>query len=147
VTRVDFYILQDVDASAACRFACRLAVKALGSGNRVHIHTDPEAAAEMDELLWHYPEQRFIPHEREQAASALGAPLSAPLRIGTTPPAEADGVLINLASAIPTFFGRFERVAEIIVGANRPAGRERYKFYRDRGYPLFDHHLDDWEVA
>jgi DNA polymerase III subunit chi len=148
VTRVDFYILQDVDANAACRFACRLAVKALAGGNPVHIHTDPEAAAEMDELLWHYPEHRFVPHELDQAGKArLETPLSTPLLIGSNPPAEADGVLINLASAIPTFFGRFERVAEIIVGANRPAGRERYKFYRDRGYPLFDHHLDDWEVA
>ena len=57
------------------------------------------------------------------------------------------GRLINLASGIPTFFGRFPRVAEVIVEANRAAGRERYRFYRDRGFPLFDHRLDDWEAA
>jgi DNA polymerase III subunit chi len=145
VTRVDFYILQDVDASAACRFACRLALRALAGGNRVHIHTDPEAVAEMDELLWHFPEHRFVPHDT--APNGVAPSPAAPVLIGAETPAEADGVLINLASAIPTFFGRFERVAEIIVGATRQTGRERYKYYRDRGYPLFDHHLDDWEAA
>ena len=38
-------------------------------------------------------------------------------------------------------------VAEIVVDATRDSGRDRYKFYRDRGFPLFDHHLDDWEAA
>jgi DNA polymerase III subunit chi len=164
VTRVDFYILQDVDASAAWRFACRLAVKAVGSGNCVHIHAEAAVAAEVDELLWHYPEHRFIPHGCERPAGADGspveavarerssdtpahAPLPAPVVIGWSIPANADGVLINLAGEIPSFFGRFERVAEIIVGANRDAGRDRYKFYRDRGYPLFHHDLDDWEAA
>lgn len=142
MTRVDFYILQDVDLAAAQRFACRLAVKALSSGHRVHVHADHrEAAAELDELLWHYPEHRFVPHAREDAGT------SAPLVLGWTPPAEPDGVLINLAGEIPTFFGRFERVAEIVVGATRAQGRDRYKFYRDRGYPLFHHELDDWEAA
>ncbi|MCZ6854116.1 MAG: DNA polymerase III subunit chi, partial [Gammaproteobacteria bacterium] len=58
-----------------------------------------------------------------------------------------DDVLINLSDHVPTFFGRFERVAEIVVGETTNRGRERYQFYRDRGYPLFDHHLDDWEAS
>ncbi|MFU8814649.1 MAG: DNA polymerase III subunit chi [Pseudomonadales bacterium] len=148
MTRVDFYILQDVDLSAAWRFACRLSAKAVGGGHRVHIHADPAAVAEVDELLWHFPQDRFLPHARadERPATSTAAPI-APLIIGSTPPDEADGVLINLADHIPTFFGRFERVAEIVVGANRGEGRDRYKFYRDRGYPLFHHELDDWEAA
>jgi DNA polymerase III subunit chi len=48
---------------------------------------------------------------------------------------------------VPTFFGRFERVAEIIVQDRRDVGRDRYRFYRDRGYPLFHHELDEWEAA
>lgn len=144
MTRVDFYILQDVDLNAACRFACRLAIKAVGNGSHVHVHADAaDAAAEIDELLWHYPEHRFLPHAREDAVDAPRAPVV----IGWNPPAAPDGMLINLASEIPTFFGRFERVAEIVVDANRDAGRNRYKFYRDRGYPLFHHDLDDWEGA
>lgn len=144
MTRVDFYVLQDVDLAAAHRFACRLAAKAVTTGNRVHIHNDDQtAAAELDEMLWHYPEHRFIPHASE--GSTLATP--SPLLLGWNPPADPDGVLINLASEIPTFFGRFDRVAEIVVEATRDTGRERYKFYRDRGYPLFHHELEDWEAA
>jgi DNA polymerase-3 subunit chi len=144
MTRVDFYILQDVDLAAAHRFACRLAAKAITTGTAVHIHADDQrAAAELDEMLWHYPEHRFIPHACE--ASTL-AP-SSPLRLGWSQPANPDGVLINLASEIPNFFGRFDRVAEIVVEATRDLGRDRYKFYRDRGYPLFHHELEDWETA
>jgi DNA polymerase-3 subunit chi len=146
VTRIDFYILQDVDLNARCRFACRLAVKAVAGGNPVHLHVDDAgAAAELDELLWNYPEHRFIPHDIQEALNA-GRP-RAPVVVGWQTPADPDGVLVNLAAEIPTFFGRFQRVAEIVVDENRQAGRDRYKFYRDRGYPLFHHDLDDWEAA
>lgn len=144
MTRVDFYILQDVDVDAARRFACRLAVKAMAGGHGVHLHVDDEAAAEdLDGLLWDYPEHRFVPHARQDDATLSRAPVV----IGWQTPARPDGVLVNLSAEIPTFFGRFDRVAEIVVGANRDAGRDRYKFYRDRGFPLFHHELDDWEAA
>lgn len=146
MTRVDFYILQDVDLGAAHRFACRLVAKAIGGGVPVHLHVDDAAAAaDLDDLLWNYPEQRFLPHA-VQGETAAG-PLAAPVVVGWELPAEPDGVLVNLASEVPTFFGRFDRVAEIVVDEVRARGRDRYKFYRDRGYPLFDHHLDDWETA
>ena len=143
MTRVDFYVLQDVDQMAAHRFACRLALKAMTAGNAVHLHTDDAAAAnEVDDLLWQYPEQRFIPHDREDALTG-----AARVVVGWNPPPAPDGLLINLASTVPTFFGRFERVAEIVVQARAADMRSRYRFYRDRGYPLFDHRLDDWEAA
>jgi len=143
MTRVDFYILQDVDQNAAHRFACRLALKALTTGNPVHVHMDDQAAGrELDELLWQYPEHRFVPHECEDTRTG-----AAGLVIGWSPPSTPDGLLINLACEVPTFFGRFERVAEIIVQDSRDIGRDRYRFYRDRGYPLFHHELDEWETS
>lgn len=146
MTRVDFYILQDVDLAAAHRFACRLTAKALAGGQSVHVHLDgPEAAAELDELMWNYPEHRFLPHSVQAADGAVAH--GAPVLLGWDVPVNPDGVLINLASDIPTFFGRFPRVAEVVVDANRAAGRERYRFYRDRGFPLYSHNLDDWEAA
>lgn len=152
MTRIDFYILEDVELDAMQRFACRLAAKAVTAGHGVHIHTtDAAGAAVVDELLWEYPEQRFIPHAIvPQTASKEGQPaaemLPAPVTLGWGEPTDIDGVLINLSNEIPAFFGRFDRVAEIIVRTTRDQGRERYRFYRDRGYPLFDHKLDDWEA-
>lgn len=142
MTRVDFYVLQDVDLGAASRFACRLAAKAVTGGHRVHVHTaSADAAAELDELLWHYPEHRFLPHAREDGDDAGQAPLV----VGWSTPSHHDGVLINLCAEVPAFFGRFDRVAEIVVGETRDSGRDRYRFYRDRGFPLHHHELDDWE--
>ena len=52
-------------------------------------------------------------------------------------------MLINLALAPPPFFSRFERLAEIVgaEAADAAAGRERYRFYRERGYELRTHNL------
>lgn len=143
MTRVDFYLLKDLDIDALQRFACRLALKGLGSGQQVHIHTDSaEASAAFDGLLWEYPAQRFVPHE----VLKDNAPSNGPITIGHSAPGDRDGFLINLASDIPEFFARFDRVAEIIVEDNKKTGRDHYKHYRDRGYPLHHHELDDWEA-
>lgn len=142
MTRVDFYILQDVDITAMQRFACRLACKAVDSGQQVVVHAaDENSARAFDALLWEYPEQRFLPHGIERTPEAEGAPVV----VSWGEPKRYDGVLINLTPGVPDFFGRFERVAEIVVGSSRDEGRARYQFYRDRGFPLYHHELDDWE--
>ncbi len=144
MTQVDFYVLKDVDMDARQRFACRLISKAFASGAQVMLHHNSRAAAEaVDDMLWHYPEQRFLPH------GLLGteAAEQAPVVLCWEDPGRYDGVLVNLTDEVPGFFARFDRIAEIIVAENREAGRERYRYYRERGYPLFHHELDDWEAA
>jgi len=142
MTRVDFYILDDQTADASMRFACRLGLKAYLAGNPVHVHVDSEARAlEIDELMWDYPKHRFLPHEIVQADKEP----KSPIQIGHEPPHHQAGLLINLSTEVPRFFGRFDRVAEIIVGNAREEGRTRYAHYRDRGYPLHHHELSDWE--
>ena len=144
MTRVDFYVLKDVDLIAMQRFAARLALRAAGAGHGVHLHlASAEDVKSVDELLWAYPPDRFLPHQC-LAPGSHQRPI-APVSLGYDCPADCDGVLINLAPGVPEFFARFDRVAEIIVGANRDDGRSRYKHYRDRGYPLHHHELDDWE--
>jgi len=62
---------------------------------------------------------------------------------GEEPDPEHRDLLINLSDQVPLFFSRFERVAEIVGGneAARKQARERFRFYRDRGYPLNSHEL------
>ncbi len=106
------------------------------------IHTpDPHAAAHLDELLWQYPDGAFVPHGVAGSDAADVAPIG--IGQGTDVPEHHD-VLINLGDAVPLFFGRFERLAEIVVqeAGARAAGRERYRFYRDRGYPLHHHEIN-----
>ena len=150
MTRVDFYLLPDVDIDAKYRFACRLVLRAIHGGQQVHVRTaSPDAAAMLDELMWSYPEDRFVPHALAEAPEATDTPdtREAPVRIGhAEPDPGADQVLVNLAEDVPEFFGRFERVAEVVTAPERAAGRTRYRHYRERGYPLFHHDLDDWEA-
>lgn len=142
MTRVDFYILDDQTIDASLRFACRLGLKAYLAGSPVHVHVEDEAAAgEIDELMWDYPKHRFLPHE----IVTEGTTCASPVQIGHQPPQHLEGLLINLGADVPKFFGRFDRVAEIIVGSTREQGRARYTHYRDRGYPLHHHELSDWE--
>lgn len=145
MTRIDFYILPDQDTDAAERFACLVSLRGLNSGLPVHIHTPSEEVAErLDALLWDYPKRRFIPH-----ALANGDTLDTPVHIGWQPPKHTQGLLINLSQEIPAFFGRFDRVAEIVVDVEgvKEAGRERYRQYRHKGFPINNHQLNDWERA
>jgi len=166
VTRVDFYVLEDLSEDAAMRFACRLCLKAIQGGMPVHVQLENSVqVAAMDSLLWDYPKHRFLPHQlvtgnneatlSDEAPVETGRPetngpkdsggANSPIHLGCDSPLHDTGLLINLAKQVPTFFGRFDRVAEIIVGETKDQGREHYKFYRDRGYPLHHHDLKDWE--
>jgi DNA polymerase-3 subunit chi len=143
VARVDFYLLPDVDEDARHRFVCRLAYKAVTGGARVHVHArDQRHVALLDRLLWEYPDHQFLPHSVADDPDACHAPLV----IGHEEPVDVGAsVLINLAEDIPPFFGRFERVAEVVIEPARKTGRDRYRYYRERGHALFHHELDRWE--
>jgi DNA polymerase-3 subunit chi len=52
-------------------------------------------------------------------------------------------VLINLHELPPPFFSRFERLAEIVSVDGATAARERFRFYRERGYDLRTHNLSE----
>ena len=112
-------------------------------GYQIHIHTGDAATAEaLDEMLWNYQPDRFVPHSRYGTPS--GKAVAAPVRIGVNEePEEHQQVLINLSGDIPSFFSRFDRVAEVVpVDQNRrDKARESYKFYRDRGYALEYHSI------
>ena len=145
MTRVDFYLLPDIDNLAKQRFCCRLAYRAVADGERVHIRC--AQADELDELLWDYPPGRFLPHAK-LAASSTREPVTIGGEDEQPPRAEdeqARDVLINAAADIPPFFTRFARVTEVVLATERAASRDKYRRYRDRGYPLFHHELDDWE--
>ena len=60
-----------------------------------------------------------------------------------TEPVIHEDVLINLRDETPAFFSRFHRLIEIVTGdeGDRKRARERFRFYRDRGYQIVTHDL------
>ncbi|MDH3646182.1 MAG: DNA polymerase III subunit chi [Gammaproteobacteria bacterium] len=143
MTQIDFYILQDAGGTQLQRFACRLVDKAWQRGLRCHINTaTPEQAERIDDLLWTFRDISFLPHAKGITNSEDSQRLAAVIGTGTEPAGELN-VLINLSPEVPAFFSRFERVAELVDNdeSRRTAGRERFRFYRDRGYPLESHNI------
>ena len=139
MTKIDFYILRETRTNERLRTACRITEKAYLRGHLVHIHTDSrDGANKLDDLLWTFRDCSFIPHGIENQD-----PLRSPVTIGHGWVPDKCEVLINLAVEVPMFFSRFERVAEIVDQdqANRENGRQHYRFYRDRGYPLQHHEI------
>ncbi|WP_273151350.1 DNA polymerase III subunit chi [Methylophaga thiooxydans] len=142
MTRVSFYILKSTQFEKRQAFACRLAEKAYHQGHQVYIHTDnAEQSASLDEALWAIRPESFVPHE----VINTDADNQSPVLIGhkdSTPPRLMD-VLINLTEQQPLFFSQFDRVAEVIDDNDdvKQAGRQRFQFYKQRGYELDTFHV------
>lgn len=141
MTRVDFYISNDSHAQARELLACRVIDKAHQQKSPIYIHThSDDHMNQFDKLLWTFREQSFIPHscvsnEQSQHCNII---------IGhEEPPEDQNQVLVNLSNEVPMFFSRFDRVIEIVHedDAAKQHGRERYKFYKDRGYALSTHNI------
>ncbi|HHC72568.1 MAG TPA: DNA polymerase III subunit chi [Thiotrichales bacterium] len=139
MTRVDFHILGETWRERRDLYACKVVEKAWKRGFRVHLHSrSPEHARELDRLLWTFRAGSFIPHALYPGEET---PLP-PVTIGhDIQPEEACQVLVNLADEVPPAFGRFERIIELAGPEEeaRQCARQRYRFYRERGYPLETH--------
>jgi DNA polymerase-3 subunit chi len=137
MTTIDFYTHVDDPIAVAAR----IVHKAWIAHGSVRVLTpDAQATEKLDRLLWTAPATGFVPHCR------LASPLAAETPVIVDHVAEHEGparVLVNLAGTPPPFFSRFERLAEIVANdeAAVAAGRERYRYYRERGYELRAHNL------
>lgn len=141
MTRVDFYVLDNPARGGAPGLACRLAEKAYNKGHRIYVHVQgAEQAEALDALLWTFKAGSFVPH-----ALAGKQKDEAPVHIGfeEDPVETHNDVLINLTAQVPLFFSRFARVVELVDAdeAARTRARERFRFYRERGYTLDTHNI------
>lgn len=136
MTKVDFY----TGSTDKLRTACQLSHKAMQSGVRTVISVPDAATTDaLDKLLWHHPATAFIPHCHCDATEAGQMPVVLNQGSDKFPHHE---LLISLHIECVPYFSRFERVIEIISNdvEDSRIGRERFKFYRDRGYEL--RHID-----
>lgn len=140
--RVDFYLLSNDSQDARWLFACRLIEKAYLRGHRVFVYCNhPQDAEHLDELLWTFKEESFIPHNLE--GEGLSPP--PPVHIGYhKEPLGFDDILINLADNPPTFHGRFKRIIELVLNDNTAKERSRrhYCDYRAKQCELYTHSID-----
>lgn len=95
---------------------------------------DPEAVR-LDRVLWTQPALSFVPHCRSESSLAPDTPILLTDRLDN--PVQ-DQCLLNLSNDLPPSFSRFEHLVEIVStdDADRLPARDRFKFYRDRGYAI-----------
>jgi DNA polymerase-3 subunit chi len=96
---------------------------------------DSEQASQLDRILWTQPALSFVPHCRADAPLAAETPILLTDRLDAPP---QDICLLNLSNELPPTFSRFEHLVEIVSidDADRLPARERFKFYRERGYAI-----------
>lgn len=143
MTRIDFYIIEQGTEQSTDQFICRLTEKAWSQNNTVYLHTtDHQDASKYDDLLWTFNDKSFVPHTLGSNESTVSSVLIGHPDDDAVTDNHHD-VLINLHHETPPFFSQFERLAEIITTdeLSRNKGRERYQFYRDRGYALETHKM------
>ncbi len=152
MTQIDFYILATDSNDSWLRFACRITAKARQQKLQVYLHSETEAdATRLDGLLWTFSQGSFIPHRLVRKDSDV--PFEEPVLIGrddlvaelpaATAVSQRWDLMINLTTQVPDFFSRYDRIVEVIDAnpARRENGRERFRFYRDRGYELKTHNI------
>ena len=144
MTRIDFYILEQPANDARLLFACRLAEKAVEHRYEVLINAESEPESrKLDQLLWTFSQGSFLPHRLLSDSTRAQEGEHIWIGCGEEPGVGRPDLLINLARNVPEFFSRFERVAELVSAGeqNKAAGRDRFRYYRDRGYELQTHQV------
>ena len=131
MTRIDFHS----NVGDSLLYACRLARKAYQAGQPTIVLAEPPRLRAFDEQLWTFSALDFVPHCYADNPLAAQTPIVLAATLDKVPHYQ---VLLNLGAEVPAQFARFERLLEVIGNApdELAAGRERYRFYRDRGYAL-----------
>ena len=144
MTQVDFYVVDSDLGDARLRIVCRIAEKANDANQHVFIYgcSDVEAK-KLDELLWTLSQGSFIPHKIVREGADAAPAESVIIGLNRGPLGERWDLMINLAADVPEFFSRYKRVAEVVDSdaTRRAQSRDRYRFYRDRGYTLNTHQV------
>jgi DNA polymerase-3 subunit chi len=94
----------------------------------------------LDRLLWTAVATGFTPHCQAGSALAEETPVLIATHLDTV---SHDRHLVNLSNEIPPGLDQFAHMTEIISLNDdvRLPGRERFRFYREQGYPLESHDL------
>lgn len=134
MTRIDFH----THVADRLSYVCRLTRKVYGAGKAVLVLGESTELAALDTALWTFSALEFIPHCMANDPLASVTPVVLTDDLARAP---HHAVLVNLRAHVPANFARFERLLEVVGDASEAldAGRERYRFYRDRGYQLSSH--------
>lgn len=123
-----FYLVSGQDDNLRFHAAAKLVEKAWNEGHRICVHCEDDAQArQIDEVLWSFRPDAFIPH---RVLTDNGAPCPESVGIQWADPSPADWqTVIVLGSQLPSCADQFERLA--LVANEDPAllqqARKQYR--------------------
>lgn len=142
MTYIQFYILASDKVEDRWHYTQRLVSQSLRRGKTVHIHT---ACADDTRLLIQRLEngalEDCLARNNSESGSFANRKSDIDEMVFVDHKGEPDTdreVLINLSEEVPYFFSSFETTLEVIHDEPKAkaVGRERYRYYQERGYPL-----------
>lgn len=123
-------------------YACRLLRKALRGGRRCMVVLDGPDVATLDQALWTFAGNEFVPHATVGAPAAVvrHSPILLGEHIDGQWPAD---VLVNLGRAVPEGAEAFGRIVEVVSvdPQDRQMARTRWRHYTEQGHALVRHDL------
>lgn len=135
--RVEFYLLDDTAEQAPWLLACRLLEHAYHQNQSVYVFCNNQQETEyLDELLWTFKEDSFIPHNIQ----GEGPEPPPPIQLGFKPAtATFKDVLLNMTPQIPDFYQQFRRVIEVVSTdeTQKQQKRDSFRLYRQAGCELY----------
>jgi DNA polymerase-3 subunit chi len=141
MTKIDFYIIAETSLAAGLGFVCRLLDKAYQQKHHLYVQMNNETEAKMlDDLLWTFREDSFIPHGFVNQAALMPAPIL----IGfEQAPVHSNDILINLTQNTLACYQQFKRVIEIVPNETQAKEicRKKFRHYKEQGCELTTHDL------
>ena len=139
LANVSFYQLNQDEVDAKLKTACRLATQAYERSKSVFIWTvDEEGSKRVDDLLWEFPPDRFVPHEQ----SFIKTQFKNLVRIHHQIPEDNHYVLINLTQEPVALAGKFERVFEIVLPSESDSAATRQSHYEQINCTIQNHTIN-----
>jgi DNA polymerase-3 subunit chi len=132
MTRVEFYF----NVTDKLAKATELCERAVAKGRQLTVFTQDDAMSNsLQQKLWQHSPASFLPSAHPQDDASAYAPIVLDA-VGSH--LIQDDILINLKTEHPPFFSRFRYLVELVGNDedDKVAARQRYKFYRDRGYQV-----------
>ncbi len=118
--------------------ACKQAAIAYRQQQKVFIYTQNQAQAHtVDELLWAFDADSFVPHNLMGEGPSYGSPVE----ISWQAPTNRRSVLINLTNIEPPFAQQFNQVIDFVPTDEslKQQARQRYRAYQQLGFAVKMH--------
>lgn len=136
ICHVDFHLISATSLDDRNQYICETLETLYLSGQRVFVNTDAiNEAHTLDELLWTFKIESFIPHN---CADETEQP-TPPIQFGSDiTKATPHTVLMNLAPTIPVIAGHYKKIIEIVHQDENAKTilRDHYKYYKQNGYQV-----------